>query len=53
MMWNWLSKKLARTEQPQRRKVEIDIPYEQHRYRIEDFDRETEASSKDNEHSKA
>jgi len=52
-MWNWISKKLARTEQPLRRKVEIDIPYEQHRYRIEDLDIEAEVRTEETEHKKA
>ncbi|ABZ76118.1 hypothetical protein Shal_1552 [Shewanella halifaxensis HAW-EB4] len=38
MMWNWLTQKLAKNDQVRRKKVKIDIPYEQHRYRIEDFD---------------
>ena len=53
MMWNWLSKKLARTEQPQRKKVDIDIPYEQHSYRIEDFDVETDLNSDKKKHENA
>ncbi|MCL1059065.1 hypothetical protein L2729_13885 [Shewanella gelidimarina] len=52
MMWNWLSKKLAGTEKPLRRKVEVDIPYEQHRYRIEDLAIETQESPEDSDHSK-
>ncbi|CAM3562327.1 hypothetical protein [Shewanella pealeana] len=38
MMWNWLTQKLRRRAQVRRKKVEIDIPYAQHRYRIEDLD---------------
>ncbi|GIU31255.1 hypothetical protein L2719_12465 [Shewanella schlegeliana] len=41
MMWNWLTQKLGRGVQVRRKKVEIDIPYEQHRYRIEDLDSKT------------
>ncbi len=52
MMWNWLSKKLTRTEQPQRRKVDIDIPFEQHSYRIEDFDIDSESRPEETEHEK-
>ncbi|MEZ9820410.1 hypothetical protein AB4238_07280 [Shewanella sp. 10N.286.45.A1] len=47
MMWNWLSKKLTRTEQPQRRKVDIDIPFEQHSYRIEDFDVDSDTADEE------
>ncbi|MCL1139868.1 hypothetical protein [Shewanella pneumatophori] len=38
MMWNWLTRKLAKKQQVTRRKVNIDIPYQQHSYRREDFD---------------
>ncbi|WOT06387.1 hypothetical protein [Shewanella youngdeokensis] len=41
MIWNWFSKKWTRTRQPQRKKVDINIPYEQHSYRKEDFDIKT------------
>ncbi|ABV37501.1 hypothetical protein Ssed_2894 [Shewanella sediminis HAW-EB3] len=38
MMWNWLSKFFGKQERSQRKRVRIDIPYEQHSYRKEDFD---------------
>ncbi len=38
MMWSWLSKIFGKQEQSQRKRVRIDIPYEQHSYRKEDFD---------------
>ncbi|QXP45018.1 hypothetical protein FM038_25825 [Shewanella eurypsychrophilus] len=38
MMWNWFSKVFTKKEQTQRKRVQIDIPYEQHSYRKEDFD---------------
>ncbi|WP_185817680.1 hypothetical protein [Shewanella atlantica] len=38
MMWNWLSKFFGKQEQTQRKRVRVDIPYEQHSYRKEDFD---------------
>ncbi|GIU05952.1 hypothetical protein TUM4261_08710 [Shewanella sp. c952] len=53
MMWNWLSKKIARTERPQRRKVDIDIPFEQHSYRIEDFDIDSETTVEEPKQDKA
>ena len=37
-MWSWLSKVFSKKEQSQRKRVQIDIPYEQHSYRKEDFD---------------
>ncbi|MCL1146748.1 hypothetical protein AB4298_17255 [Shewanella sp. 10N.261.52.F9] len=37
MMWNWLTKKLVKNGQVRRKKVDIDIPYQQHSYRMEDF----------------
>lgn len=42
MMWNWLnklldSKTLLAGKEPQRKRVNIEIPIERHRYRLEDF----------------
>ncbi|MFV7770227.1 MULTISPECIES: hypothetical protein [Shewanella] len=33
MMWNWLIKRFSRNTQSRRRRVEVDIPFEQHSYR--------------------
>lgn len=48
MMWNWLTRKLAKKEQVTRRKVNIDIPYQQHSYRKEDFDNKSSNASVQN-----
>ncbi|GGI83296.1 hypothetical protein [Shewanella gelidii] len=37
MMWNWLLNKIGKKPVQQRKKVQIDIPYEQHQYRVEDM----------------
>lgn len=37
MMWNWFSKMLGRHEQPKRKKVQVEIPFEQHRFSMDDF----------------
>lgn len=37
-MWNWLSKVFLKKERSQRKRVQIDIPYELHSCRKEDFD---------------
>ncbi|MDT3320031.1 hypothetical protein Q4Q52_09630 [Shewanella sp. SP1S2-4] len=39
MMWNWFIKMLGRDEQPKRKKVLVDIPFEQHRFSMDDFSR--------------
>ncbi|WP_185977001.1 MULTISPECIES: hypothetical protein [Shewanella] len=44
-MWNWLSKVFPKKEQAQRKRVQIDIPYEQHSYRKEDFDIDEQSSA--------
>ncbi|NRB22152.1 hypothetical protein [Shewanella sp.] len=44
-MWNWLSKVFLKKERSQRKRVQIDIPYEQHSYRKEDFDIGEQSSS--------
>lgn len=41
MMWNWLTQKLTKKQQITRRKVNIDIPYQQHTYRREDANLKT------------
>lgn len=38
MMWDWFSKLINKTPRPQRRRVEVDIPFEQLEYRREPFD---------------
>ncbi|SUI48766.1 Uncharacterised protein [Shewanella putrefaciens] len=35
MMWNWFSKMLGRHEQPKRKKVQVEIPFEQHRFSMD------------------
>ncbi len=52
MMWNWLTQKLGRSAQVRRKKVEIDIPYAQHRYRIEDLDSKSTVNSTSQQSSK-
>ncbi|QYK03412.1 hypothetical protein [Shewanella psychrotolerans] len=37
MMWNWFSKLLNKKVQPKRRRVQVDIPIEQHTYRKAQF----------------
>lgn len=37
MMLNWFSKLLSKKEQPQRKRVQVDIPIEQHCYRKDFF----------------
>jgi len=39
MMWNWFTKMLGIRSQPQRKRVQIEIPMEQHEYRG-DFQRQ-------------
>ena len=39
MMWNWFTKMLGRDEQPKRKKVLVEIPFEQHRFSMDDFSR--------------
>ncbi|WP_179079105.1 hypothetical protein [Shewanella sp. UCD-KL12] len=45
MMWNWFSKMFTKNEQAQRKRVQVDIPYEQHSYRKEDFDINEQSTS--------
>ena len=52
MMWNWLTRKLGRSAQVRRKKVEIDIPYAQHSYRIEDLDSKTSVNTTQKQPSK-
>lgn len=52
MMWNWLTNKLGRGVQVRRKKVEIDIPYAQHRYRIEDLDKKTPCNARQQQSNK-
>ena len=52
-MWNWLSKQRTRTEQRQRRKVALVIPFEQHSYRIEDFDVDSDTADEEIKQDKA
>ncbi len=35
MMWDWFNKLINKTPRPQRRRVEVDIPFEQLEYRRE------------------
>ncbi|MCG9962497.1 MAG: hypothetical protein ACRDCT_06005 [Shewanella sp.] len=37
MMWNWFIKMLGKDERPKRKKVLVDIPYEQHSFSMEHF----------------
>lgn len=37
MMWNWFSKLIGKKRQSQRKRVQVDIPFEQHSYRKADF----------------
>ncbi|WP_394200965.1 hypothetical protein [Shewanella waksmanii] len=37
-MWNWFSKFVNKKSQSQRKRVDVDIPFEQHSYRKEDFE---------------
>ncbi|WP_169732698.1 MULTISPECIES: hypothetical protein [Shewanella] len=37
-MWNWFSKLVNKKTQPQRKRVDVEIPFEQHSYRKEDFE---------------
>lgn len=39
MMWNWFIKMLGKDGRSKRKKVFIDIPYEQHRFSLDDFAR--------------
>lgn len=39
MMWNWFTKMLGKDEQQKRKKVLIEIPFEQHRFSMDDFSR--------------
>ncbi|MGL4712248.1 MAG: hypothetical protein ACRCWP_06700 [Shewanella sp.] len=39
MMWNWFIKMLGKDEQRKRNKVQINIPFEQHRFSMDDFSR--------------
>ncbi|MCL1091115.1 hypothetical protein L2744_16205 [Shewanella profunda] len=39
MMWNWFRKVFGKTEQPKRKKVLVDIPFEQHSFSLDDFAR--------------
>ncbi|MFB2686262.1 hypothetical protein ACE02B_13755 [Shewanella mangrovisoli] len=39
MMWNWFTKMLGKDERPKRKKVLVDIPYEQHSFRTDHFSR--------------
>ncbi|BAJ01543.1 hypothetical protein [Shewanella violacea] len=47
-MWNWFSKVFPKKEQIQRKRVQIDIPYEQHSYRKEDFAIDEQPSTLEN-----
>lgn len=38
-MWNWFTKMLGKDERPKRKKVLVDIPYEQHSFRMDHFSR--------------
>ncbi|WP_162599240.1 hypothetical protein [Shewanella algidipiscicola] len=38
MMFNWFSKLLGKKQQSQRKRVQVDIPIEQHSYRKAFFD---------------
>ncbi len=38
MMWNWLMKRLGKKSSSRRRRVEVDIPFEQHSYRKASLD---------------
>ena len=48
MIWNWLSKFMGKKQSLQRKRVVIDIPFEQHRYRKESFDSKSTADTKAN-----
>lgn len=37
MMWNWFSKIFGKGERSKRKKVLINIPYEQHRVSLDNF----------------
>ncbi|MCP3130393.1 hypothetical protein [Shewanella sp. KJ2020] len=39
MMWNWFIKMLGKDERSKRKKVLVDIPYEQHRFSLDNFAR--------------
>ncbi len=39
MMWNWFTKMLGKDEQQKRKKVLIEIPFEQHCFSMDDFSR--------------
>ncbi|MGL5358347.1 MAG: hypothetical protein ACRDBI_01305 [Shewanella sp.] len=39
MMWNWFTTMLGKDERRKRKKVLVDIPYEQHRFSIDHFAR--------------
>jgi len=39
MMWNWFSKMLGKDSRPKRKKVLVDIPYEQHSFSLDNFSR--------------
>lgn len=45
MIWNWLSKLMTKKAQPQRRRVQVEIPIEQHTYRKAHFDLPRNASN--------
>ncbi len=36
-MWNWLLDKIGRKTQSQRKRIQVDIPFEQHSYKREDI----------------
>ncbi|CAM4209961.1 hypothetical protein SHAQ108633_19270 [Shewanella aquimarina] len=49
MMWNWLMKRLGKKSSSQRRRVEVDIPFEQHSYRKASFDLQANIAVADKE----
>lgn len=36
-MWNWFIKMLGKDERPKRKKMLVEIPYEQHSFSIDHF----------------
>lgn len=39
MMWNWFRKMLGKDGRSKRKKVLVDIPFEQHSFSLDDFAR--------------
>ena len=37
MMWNWFTKMLGKDERPKRKKMLVEIPFEQHPFSLDDF----------------